>query len=262
MSERDRLWEALERRYPSPEFAMFAEVGHGTGGRSGYADAIAMNLWRSRGYLVMGFEFKTDRRDWLRELKNPEKSDKFANMCDEWWLVSTDKVVKSLDEIPEKWGWMLLTAKGKNFKVQKKAKRKDLTKRKRIQRGFMAAIVRRAHEFGQTRPEIRAAYDNGYQAGRDIVMKRHERDSEIQHLKLEIKALKMKLEKYEQATKEAGMDFTSWDYPTIGKYVRLLKTISPNRMVTTLRSTLGSLQGISENLDTALTDLEKDIKED
>lgn len=84
--------EALRKRYPEPAYALITEVRNSTGyarSRTGYADAIAMGCWPSRGLDVQGFEFKTDRGDWLREWKNPIKADQFVKYCDYWWVVIT-----------------------------------------------------------------------------------------------------------------------------------------------------------------------------
>ena len=47
------------------QFRLAIVDGFAGGGR--YADAIAMNLWPSRGLAVHGFEIKISRGDWQRE---------------------------------------------------------------------------------------------------------------------------------------------------------------------------------------------------
>ena len=50
---------ALRLRYAQPEWAIMFEVANGTGAaQRRYADAIAMNLFPSRGLCVHGFEVK------------------------------------------------------------------------------------------------------------------------------------------------------------------------------------------------------------
>lgn len=108
------LHTLVERRYPQPGWTVLGEVRDGTGfstaGQS--ADAIAFGTWPSRGLKIIGFEFKSYRGDWLRELKNPEKAEAFVGFCDEWWLVTGSDGVAKLEEIPPSWGWAVGTNKG------------------------------------------------------------------------------------------------------------------------------------------------------
>jgi hypothetical protein len=90
MAKKD-VWDMLRERHPAPEWAIFFEVANGLGvSDRRYADAVAMSLFPSRGLDVHGFEVKTARGDWLRELKNPKKADVIASYCDFWWLVIGD----------------------------------------------------------------------------------------------------------------------------------------------------------------------------
>lgn len=98
----------LRLRYDPQEWALVFEVEvHGGRDRGGvrYVDAMALNLWHSRGFELHGFEIKTNRGDWLRELKQPSKADAAFRYCDRWFVISTEGVVK-LDEVPEPWGWI------------------------------------------------------------------------------------------------------------------------------------------------------------
>jgi len=247
----------MERRYQAPEHAMFAEVGHGGGGRDRYADAIVMCLWASRGHRVMGFEFKQDRRDWLRELKDPSKAETFASMCDEWWLVTTDNVVKDEDEVPETWGWLYLGPKAQSLKVKRKPERKSRADRPDIPRGFMAALIRRSHEFSQRRPEINAAREEGYIKGHADGTSKRGRKDELAVAESQARALQMEVDFYKQATKEAGMDFKAWDYPQIAKYVKMLQRVDPRNLEHGFRQALRSVQGIGTSLEAALKELEE-----
>lgn len=99
---------ALRDRYTAPEWAVLFEVPSATGGAAARrADAIAMSLWPSRGLEIHGFEIKVERRDWLRELKEPQKAEEIARFCDRWWIAAAPDVVK-LDELPRGWGLLIL----------------------------------------------------------------------------------------------------------------------------------------------------------
>lgn len=99
------LQHLLREAHPSGEWALLFEVAPRTGGGTRYADAIAVNLWKSRGYAVHGFEIKVSRADWLRELKQPEKAEEIFGHCDHFWVVAAPNVVKP-DELPAGWGLM------------------------------------------------------------------------------------------------------------------------------------------------------------
>jgi hypothetical protein len=75
-------------------------------------DAVALGMWSRTGYKIHGFEVKVSRSDWLRELKQPKKSDPFIDKCDSWWLVTGNLNIAKPEEIPEYWGWLNATGSG------------------------------------------------------------------------------------------------------------------------------------------------------
>lgn len=136
---------ALRRYYPTAEYALMFEVGNTTGaGVSRHADAVAMNLWPSRGLLIEGIEVKVSRSDWLREIKNPEKAEAIAQYCDKWWIVAPEGIVQT-QEIPALWGYMSVNDKGA-IRVVKQAPQKSKDEVSALNRGFVAAMLRRASE--------------------------------------------------------------------------------------------------------------------
>lgn len=113
--------KALMRlRYEAQEWTLMFEVEINGGPERGIrrVDAMAMNLWHSRGFELHGFELKTSRSDWLRELKQPSKADAAFRFCDRWFVLATDGVVKP-DEVPEPWGWIEI--KGERMFTRKQA---------------------------------------------------------------------------------------------------------------------------------------------
>lgn len=66
-------------------------------------DFMALDVWPSSGMPLHGVEVKTSRADWLRELKDPTKSEEFMRLCDFWWLAAPAGVAH-LDELPSGWG--------------------------------------------------------------------------------------------------------------------------------------------------------------
>ena len=80
---KDDLLSILAKKYAPPYWAFIREFRNATGfSATRSADALAFGMYRSRGQAIIGFEVKTVRSDWLRELKNPEKAEPIAQFCD------------------------------------------------------------------------------------------------------------------------------------------------------------------------------------
>src|SRR5574342_435271 len=95
---------ALRKRFPAAEYAFLEQVANSTGsGVRGWADAIAMGLWPSRGISLWGFEVKVSRSDWKRELAKPKKSSEIQGYCDHSLVVTTPDIVEP-SELPKNWG--------------------------------------------------------------------------------------------------------------------------------------------------------------
>lgn len=132
---------ALRARFCAPEWALLFNVGDATGTRqSRWADAVAMNLYPSRGLEIHGFEVKASRSDWLRELKQPAKSAPVQRFCDRWWIVAPPGTVAD-GELPPTWG--LYDAKGGRITQAVAAPKLEAQP---ITREFVAAMLRRASE--------------------------------------------------------------------------------------------------------------------
>ncbi len=101
------------------------------------ADAVAMNLWPSRGNVLCGYEFKVSRSDWRSELKNPAKAEPVAQYCDHWFMVTPPNIIKP-GELPETWGHLVVVDNG--LVVAKAAPKKPAIP---VDRPFMAALFRR-----------------------------------------------------------------------------------------------------------------------
>ena len=140
-----------------PEFVTLANVATPSGR---YADAVALNLWRSRGYELIGFECKSVRGDWLREKANPEKAEGVAQYCKTFWIVANPDVVK-IEELPL--GWGLLEAREKGLISRQKAL--PLDHRRELTVPMMINLIRRAVEKGEMTEELNAAREAGRQAG-------------------------------------------------------------------------------------------------
>jgi hypothetical protein len=136
------LLDRIEKRYSAPHWIFLREVRNDTGFQSNRsADAVAVGMYHSRGQLLIGFEKKISRSDWLRELKRPDKAEGICRFCDQWYVVIPELAIIGLDEIPITWGLMVVN--GNKLQVAKQAP--TLTPAP-LDRGMLAAIVERAIE--------------------------------------------------------------------------------------------------------------------
>jgi len=140
--------DAMERKWCAPEHALILEVSDATGGRRArIADALIMGLWPSRGINLDGVEIKTQRSDWLRELKDPQKAESISRFCDHWWIHATPDVVRE-EELPE--GWGLRVYDGRIWKTVREAAPRDSEP---VDRDFLAGILRRLDQMVDRRAE-------------------------------------------------------------------------------------------------------------
>jgi hypothetical protein len=131
---------ALRARFCAPEWALFFEVGDATGAQHRrWADAVAMNLYPSRGLEIQGFEVKVSRSDWTKELKNPDKSAPVQQYCDRWWIVTPEGIIKD-GELPPTWGHYIVSPNGK----LRQAVAAPMLEPIAVSRAFVASMMRRA----------------------------------------------------------------------------------------------------------------------
>jgi hypothetical protein len=56
---------------------------------------------------LIGHEIKLRRQDWLNELRRPEKSAPWFQVCQEWWVVAPSVKVVRPEELPVGWGLLI-----------------------------------------------------------------------------------------------------------------------------------------------------------
>ncbi len=145
---------ALRIKYAAPQYAILEEVRNATGrvrsrrgkgadARPRYADMIAMALWPSLGLEIIGFEVKTTRADWLKEISDEKKAVAVQQFCDRWMLVvphkNHEKTVRS-GELPETWGMLTVDDQGMVREVVAAPK----LEAQPITRAFLASLMRNA----------------------------------------------------------------------------------------------------------------------
>lgn len=125
MTERDLL-DALWRRLTvamngdTARYVMAEQVRHDPTYGNHIADAIAVDTWGSGQYALEGYEVKTTRADWRREIREtvdrhgrarggPSKSLPWRQHCARWFILAPAGVVP-VEELPD--GWGLIEAHG------------------------------------------------------------------------------------------------------------------------------------------------------
>lgn len=198
----EHVRKLLRKRYPAPEWALLEEVAPATGGGTRYADAIAINLWSSRGHAMHGFEIKISRGDWLRELKDPGKAESIFAYCDHWHIVAPRGVVKA-GELPLTWG--LFEVREASLVQQIAAPRLEATP---VSRAFFASLMRR----GEEQLARRAA--SMVQDERAEAYRRNQEDvaREVKSRTRELTNLEASIAKFTAAT---GLSLDPWGGPPI-----------------------------------------------
>ncbi len=231
---------AIAKRFCTPEYATFFEVGDATGGRhSRWADAVSMGIWPSRGLDLSGFEVKVSRSDWLREKADPTKSAPVQRFMDRWWVAVSDEKIVQDGELPPTWGLMVL----QGGKLVTKVKAPDLTPEP-VTRSFLAALLRRSTE--NTVPK--SALDAMVAARAEEIEKRvtDRRDREVAQLRRERDEAFAAIQAFEKAS---GVLIRHWEGPhrigeTVAHVLRHSRDITSNieRLVNAEREVLAAAE--------------------
>lgn len=236
---------AIRNKFSGNEWAVFFEVANGTGANSRrYADAVAMNLWPSRGLELHGFEIKVSRSDWLSELKNPEKSDAIQQYCDRWWIITPPGIIKP-GEMPPTWGQYQVSDKGqiKQVIAAPKLEPKD------VNRKFMAALMRRAGEVDQS--EVFSMV-NARVAEEKKRIQQHA-DREVERLTEKYEELRKKLEAINSAT---GIELSRWTPESeVVACIKLVQQLGVFKTHGTLQRLKQSAENFNTEVDKALCGL-------
>lgn len=208
---------ALARRYRAPEYALFEQVGNGTGFVANrWADAMAMSLWPSRGLDLIGFEVKVHRNDWLRELRNPSKAEDIASGCDFWFVVAGDADTVRQEELPAPWGLLVLESRG--LVQRKPAERR--TPQPPLDRPMVAAILRRASEGMVPKSSIQAQLDSQFEAGRE--QGKRLASSDETHARRELEGLRESVREFERVS---GVKLSAWSGGHVGRLFNIARTL-------------------------------------
>lgn len=167
-------------------------------------DALTVSLWPSRGLELHGYEVKSSRSDWLRELKDPEKAEVFHRRCDRWSLVVGAADIVAPGELPPTWG-LLVPRGGKLATVVAAPKLPRTKEEKMISRSWLVCLLRAAGAVPESdSKEVAAARAEGFDEGKALMQKRV--DSARESLGEE-RAIRDELDRSRRAIYEAlGLD--------------------------------------------------------
>jgi hypothetical protein len=175
---------------------------------------MAFGTWPSRGLQIVGFEFKSWRNDWLRELKNPEKAEKFCGYCDQWWLVTGSDGVAKLEEIPKSWGWAVGTAKG-----LKTMKSPEVREPGAIDRLFFMSIIRNIATAYVPASKLEKLAEGKVREA--IENERSQNKFALEHANAEVSQLQKRIKDFQEAS---GIEIDRWtDGKEIGRIVKLVR---------------------------------------
>lgn len=187
----------VSARYPSPEWAVFFEVSDATGFRGRRrADAVALGIWPSRGYTLIGFEFKEDRRDWMREKENPAKADVIAGHCDVFYVVAGRDGIVRVEELPEPWGLLVANEDRTKLKAAKAAQPFPDREKSTMRRSFAASMLRKVTETTVPRVEL----ERLVQERVDQAVARTREGHQVKHLEREVERLTQCLDTFKTIT--------------------------------------------------------------
>lgn len=235
---------ALRLRYPEGEYALLWEVGQGTGHHGkGWADAIAMSLWPSRGLELSGFEIKVSKSDWKRELQRPAKAEEFVALCDRWWIAAPLGIVKR-EELPPTWGLIECLGNGKT-KITVPAPLLE-GRGNTFSRKFVAALLRRASEADAGM--VKALADKTIQEQRERDEQRVER--EIERRSQSASELLKKADAIKAAT---GIDLRGWQpMADVAGAIRFALQADLDKKYGGLTSLVGTLRSQADRIEAAL----------
>lgn len=234
----------LRGRHDPQAWAYFEEVPNGTGSnKTRSADAIAMSLWPSRGLELHGYEIKSSRSDWVRELKEPAKAEAFYGWCHYWWLVVSDDTIVKEGELPSTWG--LLSVKNGKMRVVKDAPLNEHLKplNYSILAGILRVLVRTTTPTSAIQERIDTAHTQGVEAGKRSI--KYESDGALRR----VKELEQTIKDFEE---RSGVVIDRWNTGRIGEAVKMVMQCGAENARTELTGMLRRVNNLSKQLQIAL----------
>lgn len=207
------VWKGLKKRFCAPEWAIFPEVANGTGGNCRrHIDAMAFNMYPSRGLGIIAIEIKVDRGDLKRELANPDKAEEIACYCNEFWIAVPEGLVTDQHDIPVTWGVMELLSDG-SMRVKKRAE--WFQRENTIPKEFLMAVIRSCGKLDDAIiGDIRAkAYEDA----------KRSKSWDLRRAQEDLERLTIKVKEFEKIT---GKAITGWtDCHDLAEKIKLAESL-------------------------------------
>ncbi len=236
--------EILRYKMKDEGLLVVGQVGNTTGaGHRRTADALMIQTWPSRGLSITGVEYKADRNDWRRELRNGSKAEEIAVYC-HYWLLLAPKDVIPIEEVPGGWGLYEIHKTEKMTKLLRtKPPPAKVDPPKPIDLGFLAAILRARENYQPDRAKVELEINRRDEIRRD----RYEADLKLRSRNFE--RLKEKVDEFEKAS---GIEIRSgWGHERLGKGLReYLK--DPDQFAKRLRRQREELRHVADAIDEVL----------
>lgn len=235
---------ALKDRFKQPEGVVLFEVRNSTGfpKEQRIADAIAVDMYPSRGCDIHGFEFKSSRSDVLVELKNPKKAEAIFQYCNRWWLVTTDPKIIHVDEVPSTWG--LMVPRGSALVVKKPAPELQPIA---VSRPFLASLLRSAMQQLTDEAEVQKRIT--IQVRKEVMRLRGidktVSDQQMSQSAYQLKRLEESVKEFEEVS---GITINSWNGGELGRMVKFLRENPVDRLLHNMKLTESSAQQVVDYL--------------
>jgi len=257
MEETSQVVNALRKKYDDGAFsyAFLEQVANGTGLKANrHADAIAVQLWESRGLNITGFEIKVSRQDWIKEMKHPDKAEPIAQYCHYWYLVVGNEDILQLGELPDTWGLMVPHTK-ETLKIVKEAKLNQNIKP--VDLVFLCAVLRQTQNQLTDVSKLQLEYKRGFDEGKKVGTEHTKNDADYWKKELDIQYKKIK--DFETIS---GIGIGSWHWNNADsvKIAQAVKIVLDGTYLENLRE-LKRMQNIAqmvcENLAESIKKLEE-----
>ena len=242
MSTEYDIYAALERMFRAPAYIMLAGVRNQTGYSriTRTADALAVSVFPSRGLYAIGFEIKTARGDWKRELDNPAKSEEIMRFCRHWYVAAPAGVVNR-EEVPQTWGYIEAGEKRSRVVV-----RAPVLSPEPPSMAFVCSVLRSASAAcvpaHSVQPKIEAAHTEAMKIVDSLVDRR-------------TKELREKIERFEEAS---GVTLGErWECGRIGKAVKLVRAAGAENMTENIAHLVNACENLAKHGREVLADQEK-----
>ncbi len=254
------LHQLMERRYEEAQgWLLFYEVANGTGYKgTGFADALALSTWPSKGIALHGFEFKRSRSDLIKEMRDERKAEVFQKYCLHWWLVVSDAKIAEGVEVPATWG-ILAPRNGVLYQVRAAPKLEPEPWKPE----FIAALMRRFYEahVKKDMTALQAAVEERAKALSKVAVQKVDQSAvnlakrEAERYKGLYEALDKRIKDFED---KSGIPVNGWQASNVGDLLGVLQgahgqTVLKNQ----LTQARDSAARIKKSMDGALKNLEQ-----